>query len=175
MSFATPSAPSVRRIVTACLDQDVAAALGAAEGLIGLGEGLTPSGDDFVGGMLFGLAILRRGNRDVSPRAAVGLQRLLERAHIATDPISHALLRDFASGQGPEAMHRYATALACGEPARLAQRRALDILTIGHATGWDLLTGLWAALTMASAEPNARRRTQGLQIYGPQTANQPGE
>ena len=34
--------------------------LGHAAGLVGLGEGLTPSGDDFLGGVFFGLAELRR-------------------------------------------------------------------------------------------------------------------
>jgi len=45
--------PMIERIARVCLDHDPSAILKESEALIGLGEGLTPSGDDFLGGLFF--------------------------------------------------------------------------------------------------------------------------
>lgn len=103
--------------------------------LIGLGPGLTPSGDDFLGGAMIALATLRdTEKRDAIWRLIVPL--LIER----TTDISAAHLSAAAEGYGHAALHAFIDALHAGENAKLAQ--AIDTLTaIGHTSGLDALAG----------------------------------
>ncbi len=68
--------------------------------LLGLGPGLTPSGDDFVGGMLVALRATGRGREADEIWAAIA-PTLGKR----TSPLSAAHLRAAAEGQGAEAVH----------------------------------------------------------------------
>ena len=107
-------------------------ALGAeAEQLIGLGPGLTPSGDDYLGGMLVALRLGGRGMQ------ADGLWRWLEpRLGARTSAISAAHLVAAAAGEAHEALH-----------AVLNGSLELDRLdAVGHCSGWDALAGAAAAL-----------------------------
>ena len=109
-------------------------ALGSeAEGLIGLGPGLTPSGDDYLGGMLVALRLAGRGAQ------ADGLWRWLEpRLHGRTSAISGAHLVAAAAGEAHEALH-----------AVLNGNLDLDALdAVGHTSGWDALAGAVAVLTI---------------------------
>ncbi len=45
--------PGIHELAKACLLRDMTGLLQEANALVGLGEGLTPSGDDFLGGLLF--------------------------------------------------------------------------------------------------------------------------
>jgi hypothetical protein len=142
---------------------NMAGVLAAAEDLIGLGEGLTPSGDDFVGGMLFGAATLQATYRLPGRIPGEALQCFLTRADPRTTRLSSTLLRDYATGQGPEALHQYVQALLAGRPMAELCRLASDVIRIGASTGWDCLTGLWMALGMftAAAVPSIAERPAG--------------
>ena len=108
--------------------------------LIGLGPGLTPSGDDFLGGAL--VALHAFGKRDVA--RALG-DRLLPLCERATHPVSVAHLEAAAHGEGGEALH--ACLVALGDDRDPDE--ALDaIAAVGHTSGWDSLAG---AMTVASA------------------------
>lgn len=113
----------------------------AALRLLGLGSGLTPSGDDYVGGALFALRAIHPRQR-AWQTAATGICAL---AASRTHAISAALLSDLASGDSFAALHALLAGAAAGlEPAALAA--TVDELTaIGHSSGWDMLTGLLAA------------------------------
>lgn len=99
--------------------------------LIGLGPGLTPSGDDYLGGML---VALRHTGRTMQ---ADGLWRWLQ-PHLRerTSAISAAHLAAAAAGEGHEALH----AVLNGE----LDLDALD--AVGHTSGWDALAGAAAVL-----------------------------
>jgi hypothetical protein len=140
----------------ACARDDTAAAAGAAPALLGLGGGLTPSGDDYVGGALFARAWLTDAGR------APGWERtaaaVVAAAAARTHPISVALLGDLAAGLGWAPLHDLAAALAADAPA--AARNAAHRLTrLGHTSGWDLLAGFGAGLGELTAstvqEPGA--------------------
>jgi hypothetical protein len=107
-------------------------ALGAeAESLIGLGPGLTPSGDDYLGGMLVALRSLGRGAQ------ADSLWRWLQpRLKERTSAISAAHLEAAASGEAHEALHEVLNGSS--------QLEKLD--AIGHCSGWDALAGAVAVL-----------------------------
>lgn len=101
------------------------------ESIIGLGPGLTPSGDDYLGGALIALRALGRA------RQAESLWRWLEpRLASRTSAISAAHLAAAAAGQGHEALHQVLNGL----PAL----QQLD--AVGHCSGWDALAGAVAVL-----------------------------
>jgi hypothetical protein len=99
---------------------------GEAEQLIGLGPGLTPSGDDYLGGMLVALRLTGRGMQ------ADGLWRWLQpRLKERTSAISAAHLRAAAAGEAHEALH----GVLSGE----LDLNKID--AVGHCSGWDALAG----------------------------------
>ena len=106
--------------------------------LIGLGPGLTPSGDDYLGGVLVALRWVRRGAQ------ADSLWRWLEpRLSERTSAISAAHLAAAAGGEVHEALHDLLTDLAAWESPDLVPRLSrLDAL--GHTSGWDALAGIVA-------------------------------
>lgn len=99
--------------------------------LIGLGPGLTPSGDDYLGGMLVALRLTGRGMQ------ADGLWRWLQpRLKERTSAISTAHLCAAAAGEAHEALHTV-----------LNGELDLDTLDrVGHCSGWDALAGAVAVL-----------------------------
>ena len=106
---------------------------GGASGLIGLGPGLTPSGDDYLGGMMVALHAVAR---DAQARA---LWRWLQPLLAAgTSALSAAHLAAAAEGEGHEALHA-----ALQEPSAESLER-LD--AVGHCSGWDALAGAAAVL-----------------------------
>ena len=102
-----------------------------AEQLIGLGPGLTPAGDDYLGGMLVALRMAGRGMQ------AEGLWRWLQpRLKDRTSAISAAHVAAAAAGEAHEALHNV-----------LNGGLDLDALDrIGHTSGWDALAGAVAVL-----------------------------
>jgi hypothetical protein len=107
--------------------------------LIGLGPGLTPAGDDALGG---GAIALREMGRTRQADALAGW--LEAAAPSATGEIAWAHLRAAARGEGSEALHAALTALAQGTMPDLAR-----IDAIGHSSGWDALAGAVAVLAQA--------------------------
>ncbi len=112
-----------------------------AQALIGLGPGLTPSGDDYLGGVLIALHALER-----RPQAQ-GLWRWLEPRLKRTSAISAAHLAAAAEGEGHEALHACLEALA----SRSADwPRTLDqVEKVGHVSGWDALAGIAAVARLS--------------------------
>ncbi len=108
--------------------------------LIGLGPGLTPAGDDALGGAMIALRALGR------PKAADWLaSHVLPLAVALTSSISLAHLEAAADGEGAAALHDTLAALAGGDAGGAADGlRRLD--RIGHSSGWDALAGAAAAL-----------------------------
>jgi len=106
--------------------------------LIGLGPGLTPSGDDYFGGVLVALRWLGRGAQ------ADSLWRWLEpRLQTRTSAVSAAHLAAAASGQVHEALHDVLENLSAWHAPDLHPSLArLD--AVGHTSGWDALAGIVA-------------------------------
>ena len=104
--------------------------------LIGLGPGLTPSGDDFLGGVMLAL---HHAHRQTQAR---GLWRWLEPRLSRTSAISGAHLAAAAAGEGHEALHAALRHLFQSAPGWPAALERLD--AIGHCSGWDALAGAFA-------------------------------
>jgi len=112
-----------------------------AEALVGLGPGFTPSGDDFLGGMLVALRACARATQ------AQSLWRWLEpRLAGRTSAISAAHLAAAAQGEAHEALHACLQALFGNGGWDEALGR-LD--GVGHFSGWDALAGAVAVARRA--------------------------
>jgi hypothetical protein len=127
----------------ACARDDAAAAVAAALELVGVGGGLTPSGDDYVGGALFARRLLAAGGLADGTAWRRATTTLLAGARTRTHPISLTLLGDLADGLGWAPLHELVHALAAGAPAGAVARR---LSSLGHTSGWDVLAGLGAGL-----------------------------
>jgi hypothetical protein len=113
-----------------------------AEALIGLGPGLTPSGDDYFGGMLVALRACGRAAQGAA------LWRWLEpRLPVRTSAISAAHLAAAAEGEAHEALHLCIAELFRKSGAWSAVLSELD--AVGHCSGWDALAGAAAVARTA--------------------------
>jgi hypothetical protein len=118
--------------------------------LIGVGHGLTPSGDDFCAGVVIGLAAM--GRTDTAARLAQALHRI---ARERTTVVSLAGYRALAYSQLSESQ---ACLLSCfagidHDKSIAAVRR---VARIGGTSGWDTLAGF--ACGLATAAPDACRQ-----------------
>ncbi|MBX3331785.1 MAG: DUF2877 domain-containing protein [Nitrospira sp.] len=114
--------------------------------LIGLGPGLTPSGDDFLVGYLTGLWC-RVGNVPSRKRFLTGLGSELSQAARTTNQISCAYLRGAASGHVSEPIATLAQQLTQSNDMGSVRAATLAALQIGHTSGSDGVLGLlWGCL-----------------------------
>ena len=125
----------------------VALVAAAVAGLIGRGQGLTPSGDDALAGVL--LVTHARGGE---PALAAAVRAQLAR----TTAISAALLDAAAQGYASRIVVDLVDAAVADRHEVVASLRP-RVLGIGHTSGHDLLTGVQAALE-ALAAPVLRHR-----------------
>jgi len=115
------------------LDKQVVAAL------LGLGPGLTPSGDDFLGGMLIALHVC--GEKSVQKQLFTQVKSLLNNAGL----VSRAHLKAAALGEGSHSLHQVLNMLLEGDDTNL-ESGINAINQIGHTSGWDGLAGVAVVL-----------------------------
>jgi hypothetical protein len=143
--------PSITGLIRATLVFDFDLLIENAAQLVGLGPGLTPSGDDFLGGFFFGLQALSRTYPDLSILKTWNYSDFIMKSKAGTHIISHTLLKDHAAGFALEPLHSFANSLFTGQPVEKNLQNAIKLVTVGHSTGWDLLTGFLAGLSVAFA------------------------
>jgi hypothetical protein len=130
---------------------DTAAAIGPTVDLIGLGIGLTPSGDDYLVGLLAGLDA-------TDDPARFGLAEAIARqAPARTTAVSAASLRHATRGAFSERLHDLLVALARGNLDDL-EAPIRRVIAYGSTSGSDTLVGLLAGLDLAVGR-SARSRT----------------
>ena len=135
--------PAVLALAAACDADDAAAAVAPATRLLGLGPGLTPAGDDLVGGVLFARAVLARAGAADGPAWALAGAAIVAAARVLTHPVSGALLADLAAGSGHAPLLDLVAALA-GRRHDAALGAARRLAAIGHSSGWETLAGFAA-------------------------------
>ncbi len=111
--------------------------------LAGLGPGLTPSGDDFLAGVLLALALVREQRADAELTEIAGL--LVETAAPRTHEISAAYLRAAHNGEASERWHPLLAAISAGDTQKLHDAAA-GVLEFGETSGADMLAGFIAGL-----------------------------
>jgi hypothetical protein len=128
------------------------------DGVIGLGPGLTPSGDDFLAGALAILDAL------TEHRVHAALGRAIGRAPSdVTSPLSWCLLKAAAKGHIGERLWDAVAALVSGD----ASGAIAFIQTIGHSSGWDTLAGMTTTLREVAA---SRGRSRAMATMSEATA-----
>jgi len=140
--------PVIQEITKACLAHDISRVLQQANALVGLGEGLTPSGDDFVGGLLFCKAMLQCHYPGFFSLAPSVQADLIETAKPSTNIISYTMLKEHAEGHAAETLHRFVNALLTHQSLERVCQLGSELAKIGHSTGWDLLAGVLTGMLL---------------------------
>lgn len=109
--------------------------------LVGLGPGLTPSGDDFLVGIATACA-LRGAHEGLSV-----LRTVVEENAPRTNRISSATMAHAVRGRVCESIVALAQALVEGDAA-LTRARAQRVIGIGATSGTDIVAGLLAGLAL---------------------------
>lgn len=124
------------------------AAQAAVHGLLGLGPGLTPSGDDLLAGLV--VALRAAG---ASEATAAMAQFIADAPPDATTVLSRGWLAAAAEGLPVEALADLIRAVLAGETSGFAD--ALDRIDgMGHTSGWDMLAGATMGLAAVAAARN---------------------
>lgn len=156
-TFVPTSDPLIRaamnpivEIARACRNGDMTRATEISRALIGLGQGLTPSGDDFLGGMLFAANNLKSAYPGTIDWKQKSIDDLLAWARAKTNAISYAILRDHAAGQSVDALHDLTNALLIGKQLDELGTLVRRLIGIGNTSGWDMLAGAMMGLLAGS-------------------------
>jgi hypothetical protein len=154
--------PGPRLLAGHCAGGDLAHAVDAAERIVGLGPGLTPSGDDVLAGLLVSLRIL--GASVPRGRTAIWLADWLGAAvttHATrTTALAATLLHCAARGQAGTELASVLRGIAGHSPLRPAVHR---LLSVGHTSGadlaWGLVAGCRATLALAATADEQGKAT----------------
>lgn len=121
-----------------------------AASLVGMGYGLTPSGDDFLVGLLYVLCICGYMEHDTAKEIRSAVQNHLHK----TSDLSGQFLKHACAGEFGETFHALLHAVCRGEDGIPEIRR---IAGTGHSSGVDALNGMaagWHLLgQMQKSEP----------------------
>ncbi len=117
----------------------------AAFPLLGLGPGLTPSGDDFLLGLMACLSLAGHPDQEVLPV----LQSIVTQGKAQTNLISYAALFHAAQGQVRACICALLQALAGAEPADVLPGAIRQVMEIGGTSGCDICAGIYAGLALA--------------------------
>ena len=143
----------IQILVGATQSGDIDAASDAVSQVIGLGDGLTPAGDDFLVGYLAGLWSASRARARDAVRNAVGAAIAANAARTGT--ISRHYLEAAIAGEVSEPLARLAAAIGNGD-TRNTEQAAAAALSVGATSGAAASYGLLlAAATLSSVTPPA--------------------
>jgi len=108
--------------------------------LVGLGPGLTPSGDDFLGGVLLVLRLI-----DKTGMASKLWDFIFETVSDSTNRISAAHLFAASQGSATESVHQFLNSLFEVKADKIISLK--DVVSkIGHTSGSDIMLGCQMAL-----------------------------
>jgi hypothetical protein len=140
------AAEAVQALIQSTRGFDLTAAASIRE-LIGLGSGLTPSGDDLLAGYLAGLWCTVQGKRERQEFVS-GLGRKIVRLSRRTNEISRTYLYHAARGQVSSRLAALAEAISHGESGESLRAIAENAMRVGHTSGMDAVTGLLIGLAV---------------------------
>lgn len=137
-------------MVLASIVNDFPRILGISNDLIGLGEGLTPSGDDFIGGLLFASFVLQEIYSQYQGFTQLYVELFIISSRNKTNLISYIMLKDLAAGHAFDTLHHFVTAILTDKQLENTDFIGRELIRIGHSTGWDLLTGVWTGMLLST-------------------------
>ena len=143
--------PALKEIVHAFIANDFPRILRISKDLIGLGAGLTPSGDDFIGGLLFSSFFLQEIYSQYQGFTLSDVESFVKNSRNRTNLISYIMLKDLASGHTFDTLHRFINAICTDQHLDQVHDLGLELVRIGHSSGWDLLTGVWTGIVLSTS------------------------
>jgi len=133
-------------------DADIEAVEHAVLGLLGLGPGLTPSGDDIIAGALVTLRAIAGASPALAVRADAVAQTVVSSAPGRTSLVSADLLGHAAAGR---CVPQLAALLAALDRGGSLDAPLCALLSVGHSSGGDLTRGVGIALSAARGPQQA--------------------
>ena len=134
----------IARIQGCLKNLDIPGVLFALEELLGRGRGLTPSGDDFICGVLLVLQRLKLISM-IDKDIAESLSTFLHQSRIRTPSISASLIECAALGLADERLIQALDSILGGDPP--VESVMGSLASWGASSGLDVFTGMAAALT----------------------------
>jgi hypothetical protein len=134
----------VMQLISATEQFDVKTSIQAAQNMIGLGPGVTPSGDDILIGFLAGLWSLAGGNQPLLSFIHSFGSALVQIA-TQTSEISRTYLYHATQGQFSSSLSNLAEAIA---RHGIVKQAAQIAMRLGHSSGMDSVTGLLIGLSV---------------------------
>jgi len=148
---------------------DVLPTLRSISYVVGLGQGLTPGGDDMLGGFLYTLRTLNETCSRMMPGIDwEGVMAWLHSVAHRTNAISRCMLLDHAHGVACSPLAELMRAALEGASGAQLAPLASDVAGIGASTGRNLLEGVGAACSVmqASARGSIRRHASQVKPVG---------
>lgn len=136
---------AMRGLFAATQQFDLTFASSSLNALIGLGAGLTPSGDDLLVGYLAGLwcTVLDKSDR---LQFVSNLGKTVSHLSHQTNDISRTYLYHASRGQVSSRLTNLAKAICHGENSDRILTTAESAMQVGHTSGMDAVTGLLTGL-----------------------------
>jgi hypothetical protein len=128
------------KLVTGVRSRDVALCTEGAAGLVGLGNGLTPAGDDWIVGSLLGAYVLWKEDLSRPLGDAVA-----EAIAGKTTPLSTAMILAASRSECSATWHDLFEALLAGDEG-LIRSVAERLMARGHTSGADAMAGFLAVM-----------------------------
>lgn len=155
--------PLVLDTARTCLEHQPSRILQNANVLIGLGSGLTPSGDDFLGSLLFCMKTLQEPYPELNLlESPPTLEPYRERTH----PISFILMQDMVNGHTIAPLHQLVNGILTGKSSENVGESITELMRVGHSTGWDMLAGLLTGLLTTFHNPSLLRSARNYGTDG---------
>ncbi|MBI5298481.1 MAG: DUF2877 domain-containing protein [Chloroflexi bacterium] len=113
----------------------------AVGALIGLGTGLTPSGDDLLAGYMAGVCCAARGKAERLEYLSTFTNVVMRHAH-GTNDISRTYLHHAARGRVSSRLFHLASAICGGAELQHVRACVESAMQVGHTSGMETVTGL---------------------------------
>jgi hypothetical protein len=126
----------------------------AVRDLVGLGPGLTPSGDDVLIGALALLDALAGDHAGAGTMRKNLARAVADVPPALTSPLSRCFLRVAAAGHIGERLHAAVSSCVAGD----ADTAIAAIRDVGQTSGWDMMAGIVAALDAVASHAALRGR-----------------
>lgn len=150
-------------------EADLLGRLQDAVELVGLGQGLTPSGDDLLGGFLYTHRMLDSSDWRSLISDSSGVDEWLQQARPLTNKISFSILADYLRGDAASPLHEFLNAALDDQSVEDLVPAACQVAAIGHSSGWDLLAGVYcacAAIVRVANDDPARKHPPIMGVGG---------
>ena len=139
--FSRHALPRIIALIKAVPDRNIDAVANAVKGLIGLGHGLTPSGDDVLAGFMISLLLVTEAFDGEIAHAREINQTIISMVDGQTTFLSEKSLEYAAQGESPELVYNLLLAIVTGTEEQV-ESATLALLEVGHFSGTDMLFGI---------------------------------